>query len=58
MVKIEFSGITTNILTFEYYGKNNKNLLECSEPVEKKSGQSNNFKWVTALWNMYINGQN
>ena len=32
--------------------------MECSEPVEKKSGQSNNFEWVTALLNMYINGKN
>ena len=30
--------------------------MESPEPVEKKSGQLNNFDWVTALWNMYING--
>ena len=44
--EMSFSGITQKIVTFEYYVKNKNTYLECSEPVEKKSGQSNNF-WVS-----------
>ena len=31
--------------------------MECSEPVEKKLVNRTIFEWVTALWNMYINGK-
>ena len=32
---MSFSGITPKILTFEYYAKNKKTSLGCSEHVEK-----------------------
>ena len=31
--------------------------MDCSEPVEKNLVNRTLFNWVTALWNMYINGQ-
>ena len=55
--EMSFSGITPKILTFEYYVKNKKKNLECSEPVEKNLVNRTIFEWVTALWNMYINGK-
>ena len=30
--------------------------MECSEPVEKNLVNRTIFEWVTALWNIYING--
>ena len=57
---MSFSWITPKIMTCEYYEWNKikiKALLECPKSVEKNMVNVPFFKWVTAIWNMFINGQ-
>ena len=48
---MNFSGITPKISTFEDYVNNTKKI-----EIEKNLVNRTIFEWVTALWNMYING--